>query len=177
MGLLGAPGAASAVTAVPELRTDRLVLEPLRASHATEMVVVLADPGLHHFMGGDPPTLSALRDRYRKQVEGPSDSPEEWCNWIIRRGSDHRAVGFVQTTIVGAAADVAWVVGVDHQRDGIATEAATAMVGWLRSVQVHTITAHIHPGHVASQRVATAIGLSRSGEVDADGEEVWVSPP
>lgn len=160
---------------IPALRTDRLGLEPLVANHAAEMVAVLADPSLYHFTGGDPPTLSTLEARYREQVRGPADASERWCNWIVRRSADHEPVGFVQATLRGAVADVAWVVGVEHQGEGIATEAAGAMFAWLQTCPVHTVTAHIHPGHDASQHVAAALGLSPSGAVDDEGEEIWLS--
>ena len=39
------------------LTTARMVLEPLRVEHATELAAVLDDPRLHEFTGGEPPTL------------------------------------------------------------------------------------------------------------------------
>ena len=49
------------------------------------MVLVLADPGLYEFIGGRPPTLGELTDRYRHQVVGRSvDGREELLNWIVR---------------------------------------------------------------------------------------------
>jgi hypothetical protein len=39
-----------------------------------------------------------------------------------------------------------------------------------------TVVAHIHPGHLASQGVARAAGLSPTGDV-YDGEVRWVSSP
>jgi len=39
-----------------------------------------------------------------------------------------------------------------------------------------TVVAHIHPGHLASQRVARAAGLSPTTDV-REGEVRWVRPP
>jgi len=86
------------------------------------------------------------------------------------------AVGYVQATVSGDASDVAWVVGVKWQGQGIATEAASAMCEWLASHGVERFTAHIHPEHAASGRVAAAVGLQPTDEVDSDGEVVWASP-
>src|SRR4029453_3764196 len=44
--------------------TERLLLVPLRPEDADEMVDVLADPGLHQFIGGHPATLEELRARH-----------------------------------------------------------------------------------------------------------------
>jgi hypothetical protein len=38
-----------------------------------------------------------------------------------------------------------------------------------------TVVAHVHPGHLASQRVASAAGLSPTTDV-VDGETRWLGP-
>jgi RimJ/RimL family protein N-acetyltransferase len=55
-------------------------------------------------------------------------------------------------------------VGVPWQSQGIASEAAREVVGWLEGRGVVTITAHIHPDHHASARVATRAGLGPTDE-------------
>lgn len=160
-----------------ELRTDRLVLTPLDVDDAAEMVGVLADTELYVFTGGTPSSLEQLGSIYRSQVAGSSESDEMWLNWIVRLAGTGTAVGFVQTTIVGDVADLAWVVGVRWQGRGIASEAVTAMCQWLAKQGVKQFTAHIHPDHAASAGVAAAIGLSPTEEVDSDGEIVWIGLP
>lgn len=155
---------------------DRLVLEPLSVSHADDMVSVLAAASLYEFTGGEPPTLSALQERYGYQVAGSLTEGEVWCNWIIRTKADSRAVGFVQATVIGDTADVAWVIGVDDQGRGVATEAAAAMCEWLARHDVRHVTAHIHPRHHASQAVAAHLGLVGTGTFDDDGEQLWTEP-
>lgn len=152
------------------------MLRPLRVSDADEMVLVLADPALHEFTGGDPPNLGTLQQRYRHQVAGPGESGEVWCNWIIRTKTDGRCVGFVQATVNGHSAELAWVVGGRDQRRGFATEGATAVLEWLSVDEaVHRIEAHVHSANVASLTVADRIGLVRTGELDGDGEEIWAT--
>ena len=157
------------------LRTNRLVLSPLRTADAAEMVEVLADGNLYTFTGGDPPNLPDLRSQYESQVAGPSSGEAVWHNWIIRPDDTGAAVGLVQATVTGDFADVAWVVGVVWQGRGYASEAASAMCEWLAAQGVEKVTAHIHPGHVASQRVAASLGLQATDEIDSDGEVVWAS--
>ena len=140
------------------------------------MALVLEDTALYAFTGGSPPSLSDLETLYVAQVAGPSSGDEVWHNWIMRSVETGLAMGFVQATVTGNAADIAWVVGVKWQRRGFASEAASAMCEWLGSNGVERFTAHIHPEHVASQRVAASLGLRRTLEVDGDGEVVWASP-
>jgi RimJ/RimL family protein N-acetyltransferase len=153
------------------ITAERVLLEPLEEAHATEMVDVLADPSLYAFTGGSPPTVQALRARYRAQVAGPDDGIETWHNWIIR--FEGVPVGFVQATVTGPVGDVAWVLGTPWQGRGFAVEAAGAMADWLIAGGVRKLVAHIHPAHVASQRVASALGLVESGDIDDDGESIW----
>jgi RimJ/RimL family protein N-acetyltransferase len=156
------------------IETERLRLVALTPADADEMVGVLADSALYGFTGGGPPALAELRARYRRQAVGTSpDGSEVWANWIVRRREDGAAVGYVQASVGVDGADLAWVIGTAFQGRGFAGEAAEAAAASLRAAGAGPLTAHIHPEHVASQRVAARIGLARSGEVDADGEEVW----
>lgn len=158
---------------IEPLNTQHLRLEPLRIEHADEMTDVLADATLYAFTGGEPPQRDELRVRYQWQIRGRSpDGTEEWLNWIVRLAADRRAIGFVQATVVDGRADVAWLIGVVWQGRGYATEAAQAMIDWLRLRGVETITAHIHSDHAASAAVATRLGLAPTDEVE-DGEVVW----
>jgi RimJ/RimL family protein N-acetyltransferase len=158
---------------VTSLGGPRLTLEPLRVDHADEMLALLDDAALHTFTGGEPATLAQLRDRYRRQVVGRSpDGTQRWLNWVVRRRADGQAVGTVQATVTGAEAEVAWVVVSAYQGRGLAREAASTMVAWLREQGVTTVVAHVHPDHVASARVAAALGMAATGTV-VDGEIRW----
>jgi RimJ/RimL family protein N-acetyltransferase len=61
------------------------------------------------------------------------------------------------------------------QGHGYAKEAARSLVALLHGAG-WTVIAHIHPGHLASQRVARGAGLSPTTDV-RDGEIRWVSGP
>ena len=82
------------------------------------------------------------------------------------------AVGTVQATIMddhdGRAADR---LGrrTQHQGHGLATEAARAVMAWLRDEGTARFAAHVHPDHAASAAVARHLGLT-PGEPRADGE-------
>jgi broad specificity phosphatase PhoE/RimJ/RimL family protein N-acetyltransferase len=163
------------------ITTPRLELSPLTVGDADEMVEVLADPALYVFVGGEPPSLDALRVRYARLVVGHSpDGEQEWLNWIVRDSGGH-AVGTVQATVVdgGRRAEIAWVIGTPWQGRGYASEAAEALVGWLGARGARRVDAHVHPGHHASIRVAARTGLRPTDQFD-DGERLYVreiTPP
>lgn len=155
-----------------EIRTARLVLEPLTVGHAAELAGVLDDPALHTFIGGEPENVDQLRVRYARWAAGSPDPDVRWGNWAVRLVSADRVVGTVQATIQGDSAEVAWVVGTGWQGRGIATEAARGLLDWLLEEGMRTIVAHVHPGNVASARVALALGLRPTGR-EQDGEAEW----
>jgi len=173
---VGKPASSSHLCAAP-IDTHRLRLEPLRVDHADELVSVLDDQALHTYLGGVPATVEQLRARFDLKSHGVSaDGVQTWLNWVVRTG-DGWAAGFVQATIspteAGPVAELAWVVGVPHQRRGLATEAAAAVAAWLTRQDVRRLVAHVHPDNVASQVVAERLGL-RPTDVVVDGEVEWV---
>lgn len=160
-----------AAAPVPAARLD---LVPLRPGHAGEMAAVLAGPDLYAFTGGTPPSPADLRARYERWTAGSPDPDVAWCNWAIRLREPGCLAGWVQATVTAESAEVAWVVGVPWQGQGLATEAARALLTWLRDHSVAAVTAHIHPDHAASAAVAAAAGLSPTDVIE-DGEIRWVS--
>ncbi len=169
---------APALTA-QRLESSRLILEPLRVEHANELAPVLDDPSLHRFIGGSPPSTAELRSRFERQTLGESpDGRAWWLNWVLRERATARVVGTVQATVkvsgVTPTADLAWVVGTQHQGNGFAKEAAATLAKWLSDQGVRRLRAHIHARHYASNAVAQAIGLEPTGTI-VDGECRWES--
>ena len=161
------------------IRTARLTLEPLRADHAAEMAPLLDDDALHVYIGGSPATGEDLRARYVRQSAGRSSSGDQgWLNWVVRLRATGGAVGTVQATVSRDAgrlsAELAWVVATRYQRQGYAGEAAAAMAASLLRKGVRILTAHIHPDHRASVRIAERLGLT-STETLVDGETRWAT--
>ncbi len=87
-------------------------------------------------------------------------------------------MGYTQATIDrrSATGELSWVIGGRWQGRGYAVEAATAMAEALRDAGVRRLIAHVHPEHVASQRVAAAAGLIATDR-SLDGETEWEWTP
>jgi len=157
------------------LTTRRLALEPLRPEHARELAPVLDDPALHTFTGGEPASEAELYARYVRQAEGRSpDGTQGWLNWVARDRATHAPVGTVQATMSDRrSAELAWVMATSRQGEGLATEAAAAVMAWLRGQGVTRFAAHIHPDHGASAAVARHLGLAAT-DARRRGEVRWV---
>ncbi len=162
----------------PPLQTERLTLEPLRVEHAQEMAPLLADPRLHEFTGGDPPTLRQLRDSYRRRLSVEPSAASRWANWIVRHLESGHAIGGMQAQIAaaedGLVAEVAWILGAEYQGRGYAREAAAAMIAWLRAQGVRSLVGDIHERNTPSMRLAWALGLTPTSErAEHPGDVRW----
>jgi RimJ/RimL family protein N-acetyltransferase len=103
-------------------------------------------------------------------------------NWTVRRRADRQAVGMLQAVLGdgGRSAELAWAVGVSWQGQGIASEAAQALIVWLEARGVDTITAYINPDHRASIGVAAHAGLQPTEEFREHRgihEQLWRRQP
>jgi RimJ/RimL family protein N-acetyltransferase len=167
-------GAADVDAAI--ITTERLVLVPLQAEDADELCDVLHDDRLHEFIGGRPKSRVELHDRFILLAAGSPRVGENWMNWVVRRRFDSQPLGTMQVTIRVVdgheVARLGWMIGVDWQNQGYGSEAATALVKWVRRQGVDDVGANIHPDHDASATVATRAGLHQTEEV-FEGERVW----
>jgi len=162
-------------------RVERLDLEPLAAAHAAELAPLLDDASLYEFTGGAPLSAAALGARFARLAERRSpDGDQLWGNWVLRMRATGAVAGMVQATLPAGGpeagpAEVAWVAVRAAQGRGHASEAARSLVAVLQEAG-WTVVAHIHPGHLASQRVARAAGLSPTTGI-RDGEVRWIGMP
>ena len=155
------------------IETARLSLQPMRPADAEDLFAIMRDPAIGAAMHEPPPeSVASVRARIEAWIRGPGPEAEErWLNWIARNESGD-PVAHLAATIHGQVAWLAWVVGVEHQRRGYATEAARAVRDRLAEGGIGTFAASIRDGHEASEGVARNLGLRVTDEVVAD-ERVW----
>jgi RimJ/RimL family protein N-acetyltransferase len=146
--------------------TDRLDLRPVTVGDADELAAIFADRRLYAFTGGEPSTLEALQSTFARLEAARSASATAQRNWVVRHQVEDQAIGMLQAIFTGGgqAAEIAWVVAVAWQGQGLATEATRAVVAWLDAHGVRTITAWIRPDHYASAAVALRAGLTPTSE-------------
>jgi RimJ/RimL family protein N-acetyltransferase len=146
---------------------DREALEA--ATRATFPEPLSAPPEMDH-------ALPAMRDGLR-------DDPESayWGPFLIVRPEAGQAVGsagFSSQPDRDGHRLFGYSVYLSFQGQGIASEAASALVAWaLTQPGTRGVRATIPPWHVASQRVAAHAGLRSTGRLATDPDEgpveVW----
>lgn len=161
-----------AIAAEP-ISARRLDLLPLRAEQADEVAAVLADPDLHAVT--DPPEPETLHADYERLIAQFGEAVVSWCTWVIQLRELDLLAGTVHAVIRTGddpVAEVAWEVDPPWHAQGIAAEAARALVAWLARQSVQTVIAYIDPRQEASAAVAAAAGLVPTEE-SQDGETRW----
>ena len=155
------------------IETERLSLRPMKPADAEDLFAIMRDPAIGAALHEPPPeSVAAVRARIEEWIRGPgSEADERWLNWIARTDGG-LPVAHLAATIHGRVAWLAWVVGVERQRRGYATEAARAVMDRLATNGIRTFAASIRDGHEASEGVARHLGLRVTDEVVA-GERVW----
>jgi RimJ/RimL family protein N-acetyltransferase len=146
-----------------ELVSDRLVLEPFHVRHAALLFPILSDAVLYTYMNGEAPrTLAELEAKYRVWMRRRApDGSELWLNWAARL-RDGGYVGWFQATVKAArSAEIAYVIGTDHQRRGYAVEGSRAVIEHLvRDFGVRSVAAQADARNKASIAVAAALNMT-----------------
>lgn len=99
--------------------------------------------------------------------------------WVVypRDASDPRnSLGFCGVKLMRLAdlevLNLLYRLDPDAWGNGVATEAATAVIGWAAAHQPdHPHIARVRPANIGSARVAARAGLHRAEHLDTDGED------
>lgn len=155
------------------LAGNDVTLEPQIAAHATELYAVLDDPELYRFTDDKRPASEpALADRLRRlESRISADGTEQWLNWVVRN-SGGQLVGYVQATIrPGGEAEIAYVFGRRHWRNGYATAACALLLGELANAyEVTRVIATLDPRNEASLALLRRLGFTLRAGDDAANE-------
>lgn len=155
-----------------ELFTARLVLEPVRGSHAVELWPLVDDERMwRYFPHLRPASRDALAAIYRKWERGAPSADEVWLNWICRQRSTRVPVGTMQATVQRGlrAAYLAYAIYPAYQRSGYAAEASRAVIDHVRSTfAVRRILAEMDVCNEASFRLAESLGFKRIATRDRE---------
>lgn len=147
-----------------------VTLEPQVEAHAAELYAVIGDPELYAFTDDKQPVSeAALRERLaRLESRQSPDGAQHWLNWVVRN-EDGVVVGYVQATVHGTEAEIAYVLGREHWRLGYGFAACTAMLGELAAgYGVTLVTARLDPQNAASLALLRKLGLGLIAEDAAE---------
>jgi ribosomal-protein-alanine N-acetyltransferase len=125
------------------------------------MFGVLNDVALYTFLDSAPPkSVESLRERYAKLEIGVSpDGSQRWLNWIVVLPTEG-PIGFVQATVIGPTAWVAYVLGRAHWSRGYAAEGTGAMLSHLaESLSVSVFRATVELANARSIALLRLLGF------------------
>ena len=149
------------------ITTDRLVLEPLLASHAEFLFPILHDPRTQGWIPAPKAaTVADLRDRWKAgETRCEAEGLEARLAWAIRLKQDGAYVGKVDANVsdIKWATNVGYILTPEHWSNGYATEALTAVVEHLFGLGIRGAHAYVMPGNTASVRVLERAGFEAAG--------------
>jgi RimJ/RimL family protein N-acetyltransferase len=152
--------------------TERLAFREMTVDDLEPMADLLGDPDVMAFYARPKDRAEALewiewnQRLYREHGFGL------WLIELLDTGTFVGDCGLTPQEVDGTTEiEVGYHVRRSLQRSGYATEAAAAARDYARDVlRLDRLVAIIHPGNVASQRVAEKIGLALEKELDRHGK-------
>ena len=158
------------MTAVPELRTQRLVLRGWRDGDLDAFAAMQADPQVAEWLGGTP---QARDDAWRTMALFAGHWVLKGCGqWVLE---DRDSGGFVGRAGLWCpegwpGVEVGWALVSHSWGQGLATEAGAAALAWafdqLGLDQVVSVTL---PGNTRSRAVMERLGLTYRRDIELRG--------
>lgn len=156
-----------------ELRTERLLLRPFRASDEAFVLDLHARPDVMRFIGDGRPKTTLVQAREAiERFNGFGDAP--LGTWAIE-GAGGRMHGAVLLKSIPSSGtgepsgeiEIGWRLHPDSWGRGIGSEAARRVLDHAWAGGLTRLVAVTHPLNLPSQRLAERIGMRAQGETDA----------
>jgi RimJ/RimL family protein N-acetyltransferase len=166
------------------LRTDRLLLRPMRTEDAGPIAARRGDPDVARYQNWTTPYPIERAQAMVADIvamDGPADG--EWWMLTIADPDDTAVLGdlVVHLTWQGRTAEIGYSLARDAWGRGYAVEAATELVRYLYGeLGVTRVEAMLHPDNPASAMVLERIGMRFEGHtrssfwLDDDNSDDWI---
>lgn len=144
-------------------------IETQTPDHAGGLFAALSDPRVYTHLDEDPPSsVSELRARLeRLTAGGPPDGSARWFNWTVF--DDAEIVGYVQATLTGETASIAYVIAPAAWGRGIASEACRQMLEiLLRDAAPRRFVADAARENLRSRRLLARLGFALTHQTATD---------
>jgi len=155
------------------LKTERLMLEPLKEQHADFLFEGLSDASLYQFIPQEPPEDNEhLKERFMRLAKGTSPyGNEQWLNWAVKEKFGEDYVGLIEATINSDhVAHLAYFIFRKYWRSGYATESCSRAIDQLFGEYKCTrIRAEVDSRNESSMRLLKKLGFKQVDFIkDAD---------
>jgi ribosomal-protein-alanine N-acetyltransferase len=150
---------------VPSLATERLILRGLTLDDAADVFAFAGDPEMAAFVEWSPhATVSDSRNQIKRMLTQLVAGNIHWGITDREDGCLIGTCGFVAMSAAHRRAEVIYNVARNRWNQGIATEAAAAVIRFgFVDLELNRIEARCLPEHAASRRVMTKLGMTFEG--------------
>ena len=163
----------------PVIETERLRLRAHLHSDLDPIAAMLGDEAVTRHLGGHP---HVREDAWRRMLTGPG----MWAvlgygYWVVERREDNAVIGQagladykrdMQPSIEGLP-EAGWIFAPSAQRQGYATEAVAAILGWADTkLKPREVVAIIDAENAPSVRVAERTGFDQREAATYKGEPI-----
>lgn len=146
------------------LETDRLILRHLLPDDLDQLFALYRDPEIRRYFPEGTLTYAETKEELEWFLNGHPDHPELGLWATIHKPTDQfiGRCGLLPWTIEERAeVEVAYLLAKDYWGQGLATEAARAIAQYgFEQLHLSRLICLITPGNVASEKVATKIGMA-----------------
>ena len=142
------------------------------------------DVAAFHAINSDPQVMQFVADgqgwpisRTQQFIEAAGEMLERsgFCQWALIHRSSGYLIGFCGLVDTGDVPEIGWRLARDYWGQGLATEAAAAVLDHARDVLgLARLMATVQTDNSASVRVIEKLGMTRDRTFQRDGREVAV---
>ncbi len=153
-------------SAMPTLRTERLILRPMKESDANDMFDYAQREDVTTYLLWSPhQSLSYTRD-YLKYIESRYKAGD-FYDWAVIEQSSGKMIGtcgFTRIDTPNNVGEIGYVLNPDYHRMGYGTEAASEALRFgFDVIGLHRIEAKFMLGNEASRHVMDKLGMTFEG--------------
>lgn len=151
-----------------EIRTDRLLLRDFTGDDLDGVHGIVGDADVTSWLSFN----TRSRDQAETMLAGILDRQQaqpriEYYLAITPAGATQTVIGFIRLGLGGVqAADLGYALRPSHWGQGLAYEAAAAMIDFaFGTLDLHRLTANIGPANASSIRLVRTLGFSYEGTI------------
>jgi RimJ/RimL family protein N-acetyltransferase len=152
------------------LRTERLLVRDWRDEDAERMLDMYSRPEVVRYLGSSPTPMTSLEQAHRSiaRARERNAGAGAGCGWwAVEVSGTATVVGTVAVVPIvddpDQGIEIAWHLHPDSQGQGLATEAARAVLARAHEQGVDTVLALVAPANLPSLGVARRLGLQPQG--------------
>lgn len=153
-------------SSIPSLKTERLILRPMRQSDAEDMYDYACREELTKYLLWSPHKSLSYTKEYLRYVE-KRYSLGDFYDWAVVEASSGKMIGtcgFTRIDLQNKVGELGYVINPDYHGNGYAQEAARAVMSFgFEKLSLHRLEVRFMKGNEASLNVAQALGMEFEG--------------